>query len=82
MASGTANADSHSNQTTLISHQASHRSTVVAIAVAARVHVGRIHEQAVHEVAIADGRGPPEAVATLTDHRARTTVEVARQRRR
>ena len=66
--------------TRLISHQASHRVTDVAIGAAARCHVGRIHDQVVHFVAIAEGRGPPVAVSTLIDRNISDVV--ARQRRR
>ena len=80
VASETANADSHSNQITLISHQASYRLTAAAIEAVARVHVGRSHAQEVHVAAIAEGRGPPVTAAILIARR--TTAVVARQRRR
>ena len=81
MASGTANTDPHSNQTTLIGYQASHRLTVDASIAAARVaHVDRNYVQAVHVDVIFEGRRPPVTAATLT---ARGIIVVdARQRRR
>ena len=66
VASETANADSHSNQPTLISHQASHRPSVAANVEAVQSHVSRIHVQAVHTVATDVSRRPPVTAATLT----------------
>ena len=56
--------------TTLLRYQASHRQSVLAIAVAVvdvfvRVHTGRIHVQVIHVSATVAGRRPPAAADTL-----------------